>query len=291
MEYCKRKNVSLSIPSLRLDSFSFEILREIQTYKKSGLTFAPEAGSQRLRDVINKTITEEEIMAAVREAVTLGWNHIKFYFMVGLPTETQEDIDAIVSVVRRALQTARSLQKKGGRSFTLSVSASNFVPKPHTPFQWAAQDSRDSLYEKNMYLKANLGKLKGVSFKFHDTRGSHIEALLARGDRRMLSVIERAAKLGCAFDSWHEHFNYELWMQAFTDAGVSAESAAFTFKDALPWEHISSGIHKAYLISEWERALCGYVTRDCREGCTGCGLNCRKDDSAGEYYMRAGGPN
>ncbi|MDR1245770.1 MAG: TIGR03960 family B12-binding radical SAM protein [Clostridiales Family XIII bacterium] len=290
MEYCARENVSLSVPSLRLDSFSFGILRELQKYKKSGLTFAPEAGSQRLRNVINKTITEEEIMTAVREAVSLGWNHIKFYFMVGLPTETQDDIDAIVSVSKCAVQTARSMQKKGNRMFTLSVSVSNFVPKPHTPFQWVAQDSQELLHEKNMYLKTQLNRIKGVSFRFHDTRGSHIEALLARGDRRMLSVITRAAELGCRFDSWSEHFRYELWMQAFADAGVSAEAAAFPIDGALPWEHISPGVHRAYLISEWERARCEYVTRDCREGCTGCGLNCRKDDSAGEYFIRAGGP-
>jgi radical SAM family uncharacterized protein len=290
MEYCRRENVSLSIPSLRLDSFSFGILQEIQRYKKSGLTFAPEAGSQRLRNVINKTITEEEILTAVAEAVKLGWNHIKFYFMIGLPTETQEDIDAIVSVLRRAMQKARALQKKGNRTFSLTAGVSNFVPKPHTPFQWAAQDSPDTLYKKNLYLKENISRIKGVNFRSHDTRSSHIEALLARGDRRMLPAITRAAELGCGFDSWHEHFRYELWMQALADTGVSAEAAVFTPERALPWEHINSGVHRAYLISEWERARCEYVTRDCREGCTGCGLDCRKDESAGDYYKRAGGP-
>jgi radical SAM family uncharacterized protein len=290
MEYCKRENVSLSVPSLRLDSFFFGILTEIQKYKKSGLTFAPEAGSQRLRNVINKTIAEEEILTAVGEAVKLGWNHIKFYFMIGLPTETQDDLDAIVSVVRKAMKTARTVQKKGNRMLSLTVSASNFVPKPHTPFQWAAQDSGESLYEKNLYLKEALGGIKGVSFRFHDTRSSHIEALLARGDRRMLSVITRAAELGCRFDSWQEHFRYDLWMQAFADAGLSAVASAFAADDPLPWDHINCGVHRAYLLSEWERARCEYVTRDCREGCTGCGLDCRKDDSAGDYFKRAGGP-
>jgi radical SAM family uncharacterized protein len=289
MEYCKRENVSLSIPSLRLDSFSLGMLREIQKYKKSGLTFAPEAGSQRLRNAINKTITEEEILTAVGEAVKLGWNHIKFYFMVGLPTETQADLDAIVSVARNAMRTARSLQKKGNRSFSLTVSASNFVPKPHTPFQWAAQDSQQSLYEKNLYLKEALAGIKGVRYQFHDTRSSHIEALLARGDRRMLSVIARAAALGCRFDSWHEHFRYDLWMRAFAEEGLSADASAFATGDPLPWDHINCGVHRAYLLSEWERARCEYITRDCREGCTGCGLDCRKDDSAGDYFMRAGG--
>jgi radical SAM family uncharacterized protein len=291
MEYCKRENVSLSIPSLRLDSFSFEILREIQKYKKSGLTFAPEAGSPRLRNVINKTITEEEILTAVGEAAKFGWNRVKFYFMVGLPTETREDLDAIVSIVKKAMQTARAVQKKGNRTFSLTVSASNFVPKPHTPFQWAAQDSSESLYEKNLYLKERLGRIKGVNFQFHDTRSSHVEALLARGDRRTLSAIERAAVLGCRFDSWHEHFRYDLWMQAFAEAGVPVDASAFAVDDILPWEHISCGVHRAYLLSEWERARCEYITRDCREGCTGCGLDCRKDDSAGDYFKRAGGPD
>ncbi|MDR2089811.1 MAG: TIGR03960 family B12-binding radical SAM protein [Clostridiales Family XIII bacterium] len=290
MEYCRRENVSLSIPSLRLDSFSFEILREIQKYKKSGLTFAPEAGSRRLRNVINKTITEEEILTAVAEAVKLGWNHIKFYFMVGLPTETKEDLDAIVSVANKAMQTARAVQTKGNRTFSLTVSASNFVPKPHTPFQWVAQDSQDSLFEKNLYLKERISKIKGVNFQFHDTRSSHIEALLARGDRRMLAAIERAAALGCRFDSWREHFRYDLWMQAFAETGLSADASAFAVENPLPWDHISCGVHRAYLLSEWERARCEYITRDCREGCTGCGLNCRKDDSAGDYFGRAGGP-
>ena len=289
MEYCKRENVSLSIPSLRLDSFSLGMLKEIRKYKKSGLTFAPEAGSQRLRNAINKTITEEEILTAVGEAVKLGWNHVKFYFMVGLPTETREDLDAIVSVAKNAMQTARSLQKKGNRTFSLTVSASNFVPKPHTPFQWEAQDNQKSLYEKNLYLKEALAGIKGVSFQFHDTRSSHIEALLARGDRRMLSVILRAAALGCRFDSWHEHFRYDLWMRAFAEEGLSADASAFAASDPLPWDHINCGVHRAYLLSEWERARCEYVTRDCREGCTGCGLDCRKDDSAGDYFMRAGG--
>jgi radical SAM family uncharacterized protein len=284
MEYCKRENVSLSIPSLRLDSFSFAILREIQKYKKSGLTFAPEAGSGRLRNVINKTITEQEILTAVEEAVKLGWNHIKFYFMIGLPTETQEDIDAVVSVARKAMQTARAAQKKGNRSFSLTVSVSNFVPKPHTPFQWAAQDDQESLYRKNLYLKERVGGIKGVTFQFHDTRSSHIEALLARGDRRMLSVIARAAALGCRFDSWREHFRYDLWMQAFAETGLSAEASAFATGDPLPWDHINCGVHRAYLLSEWERARCECITRDCREGCTGCGLDCRRDDSAGAYF-------
>jgi radical SAM family uncharacterized protein len=296
MEHCKRENVSLSIPSLRLDSFSFGILQEIQKYKKSGLTFAPEAGSQRLRNVINKTITDEEILTAVEEAAKRGWNRVKFYFMIGLPTETQTDIDAIVSVTKRAMQTARAAQKDGNRSFSLTVSVSNFVPKPHTPFQWAAQDSQEALYKKNLCLKERIGRIKGVNFQFHDTRSSHIEALLARGDRRMLSVILRAAELGCRFDSWQEHFRYDLWMQALAAAGVSAEVSAFAPDGALPWDHIGCGVHRAYLISEWERARCECVTRDCREGCTGCGLDCRKDKSAGDYYntdsqyICAGGP-
>ncbi|MDR3295943.1 MAG: TIGR03960 family B12-binding radical SAM protein [Clostridiales Family XIII bacterium] len=278
MEYCKGENVSLSVPSLRLDSFSLKMLEEIQGYKKSGLTFAPEAGSQRLRNVINKTIDETEIFVAVAEAVKLGWKHIKFYFMIGLPTETMTDLDAIISVAARSMQIARSIQEKGQRTFSLTVSVSNFVPKPHTPFQWAAQDSQELLLEKNLYLKENLGKIKGIKFQYHDTRTSHIEALLARGDRRMLPVIVRAAELGCRFDSWHEFFRYEPWAQAFADMGRSMKSSDMDVRAPLPWDHIDCGIQKSYLISERERAVCEMVTHDCREGCTGCGLDCHREN-------------
>jgi radical SAM family uncharacterized protein len=279
MEFCKKENVSLSIPSLRLDSFSLRVLEEIQEYKKTGLTFAPEAGSQRLRDVINKTVTEEEIFTAVREAARLGWQHVKFYFMIGLPTETDADLDAVAEIARRALDVARGAQEQGKRHFSLTVSVSNFIPKAHTPFQWAAQDSPDRLLEKNLYLKERISRIKGVKFQYHDTRSSHVEALLARGDRRMLPVIARVAELGRGFDSWREFFSYDLWMRALEETGVSAEAGALDRFRPLPWDHIDSGVHKSFLLSEWERAMLATITKDCREGCVGCGLKCRNKEN------------
>jgi radical SAM family uncharacterized protein len=281
-EYCRRENVALSIPSLRLDSSSLKILEDIQSYKKTGLTFAPEAGSQRLRDVINKTITDDEILGAVREAASLGWKHIKFYFMIGLPTETTEDLDAIADIARRAMQAAAGSREKGGMHFSLTVSVSNFVPKPHTPFQWAAQDSPDTLLEKNLYLKDKISKLKGVKFQYHDTRSSHIEGLLARGGRELLKLIIGASRRGCKFDSWHEHFNYELWMEAAGESGLSAKTDAIDINAALPWDHIDTGVRKSFLIAEWERAAAERQTPDCRKFCMNCGLDCKRTNRAYE---------
>jgi radical SAM superfamily enzyme YgiQ (UPF0313 family) len=285
MESCKRENVAISIPSMRIDSFSLNILKEIQGYKKTGLTFAPEAGSQRLRDVINKNITDDEILNAVGEAAGLGWNHVKFYFMVGLPTETADDLDAIASIARRSMERARAAQGKGFKSFSLTVSVSNFVPKAHTPFQWAGQDPPDALLEKNMYLKGKMAKIKGVKFQYHDPKSSHVEALLARGDRRALKAIERAVALGCKFDSWNEFFRYDLWMQAFAEAGAPSGAGGFGLSAALPWDHLSCGVDKAYLAAEWQRAERGALTPDCRAACTGCGLECRKNNRVGDYEI------
>jgi radical SAM family uncharacterized protein len=276
MKYCKDAKVSLSLPSLRLDSFSFRVLEEIQKYKKSGLTFAPEAGAQRLRDAINKSITDQDIYSAAVRAAQLGWNHMKFYFMIGLPTESVEDLDGIVSVARQAVNMARGAQEKGRKTFTLTVSVSNFVPKAHTPFQWSAQNTEREFLKKNLYLKEKLLPLKGVRFQFHDTRTSHVEGLLARGDRRALRAVVRAVDLGCKFDSWREHFNYGLWQQAFRDSGISMDAGAFPTDAKLPWDHIDPGVTKEYLLNELRLSAEGKLTRDCREGCTGCGLNCGK---------------
>ncbi|MDR0570115.1 MAG: TIGR03960 family B12-binding radical SAM protein [Clostridiales Family XIII bacterium] len=270
---CGDRNVAISIPSLRVDSFSLKMLEDIQGYKKTGLTFAPEAGTQRMRDVINKNITEDDILSAVREAAGLGWNHVKFYFMIGLPTETVDDVEGIADIARKAMREAKTAKGgvKGG--FALTVSVSNFVPKPHTPFQWVAQESQESLYKKVLLLKESLSKAKGVKFQYHDTKASHVEALLARGDRRVLAAIEKASELGCGFDSWQERFDYDKWREAFEAAGVSFESEGFGPDRALPWEHISCGVSARYLAAEWEKALRGTTTKDCRGGCVGCGLD------------------
>ncbi|MBR6799989.1 MAG: TIGR03960 family B12-binding radical SAM protein, partial [Firmicutes bacterium] len=210
MKMCKEQNVALSLPSLRLDSFSFKVLNEIQGYRKSGLTFAPEAGSQRLRDIINKNITEEDIYGAVEQAIGLGWETIKLYFMAGLPGETYEDLDGIGKIAKNIIDiNFRVRGRKGGR-FRVTASVSNFVPKAHTPFQWAAQDTPEQFIDKHNYLTKQL-HIKGVTFNYHETKTSVLEAVFARGDRRVGKALERAHQLGCKFDGWTEHYNDELW--------------------------------------------------------------------------------
>ena len=273
METCKERNVALSLPSLRLDSFSFKVLDEIQKYRKSGLTFAPEAGTQRLRDVINKGITEPDIFGAVAQAVELGWKHIKLYFMIGLPTETPEDLDGIAGIASEIVSIHRR-SGLGGR-FNVTVSVSNFVPKPHTPFQWEPQDTVESFREKHDYLRGRL-HIKGVTFNYHDDETSVLEAVLARGDRRTGSLIRRAFELGCRFDSWHEHFDREKWDKAMAETGIGPEFYAYRRRDPeeiLPWDVIDSGIRRSFLLSEAEKARREEVTPDCRIACRGCGIN------------------
>ncbi len=278
MATCRENNVALSLPSLRLDSFSFQVLEEIQGYKKTGLTFAPEAGTQRLRDVINKGIEEEDIYGAARQAISLGWNSIKLYFMVGLPTETFADLDGIVEIAKTIISIAK--EENGGKlgRFNLTVSVSNFVPKAHTPFQWHPQDSAEQFTEKHRYLADQLRKLKGVRFQYHGTDTSRMEAVFARGDRRTSPLLIRAWELGCRMDGWREHFKYELWRQALEDTGISEEFYAQydgDHQDVLPWDLIDSGITKEFLISEDRKAREEQTTRDCRRGCAGCGINQR----------------
>ncbi|MBR0596570.1 TIGR03960 family B12-binding radical SAM protein [Sinanaerobacter chloroacetimidivorans] len=276
MNDCKGNNVSLSLPSLRLDSFSFKVLQEIQGYKKSGLTFAPEAGTQRLRDVINKSITDDDIYGAVEKAIELGWTNIKLYFMVGLPTETMEDLDGIVEIAGKIMDINYKVTGKRGGRFHITVSVSNFVPKAHTPFQWFAQNTMEEFQEKHSYLKDRLKKIKGVSFHYHDTKTSYLEAVFAKGDRRVSDALIKAVELGCKFDGWREHFQYDLWMRAFTEAGIDPDYYAYQsneYEDVLPWDIIDAGISKEFLISENENALKSSQTQDCRRGCVGCGIN------------------
>ncbi len=275
MKICTENNVSLSLPSLRLDSFSFKVLQEIQGYKKSGLTFAPEAGTQRLRDVINKSITDSDIYHAVEKAIELGWTNIKLYFMVGLPTETFEDLDGIVEIAKNITDINYKITGKRGR-FNITVSVSNFVPKAHTPFQWFPQDSAEIFREKHYYLKDKLKKIKGVSFHYHGTDVSHLEAAFARGDRRICDVLIRAVELGCKFDGWREHFQYALWLKAFEETGIDPEFYTYrerTYQEILPWDIIDAGIRKEFLVEENNKALQGIQSMDCRHHCIGCGIN------------------
>jgi radical SAM family uncharacterized protein len=275
MGICKENNVSLSLPSLRLDSFSFKVLEEIQGYKKSGLTFAPEAGTQRLRDVINKSITDHDIYHSMEQAIELGWTNIKLYFMVGLPTETFEDLDGIVEIAKNITDINYRITGKRGR-FNITVSVSNFVPKAHTPFQWFPQDSAELFHQKHMYLKDKLKSVKGVSFHYHGTEPSHLEAVFARGDRRVGEALIKAVQLGCKFDGWREHFNYERWMKAFQQIGLDPDfyaSRERAYNEILPWDIIDSGISKKFLIMENDKAAEGVQSPDCRSNCIGCGIN------------------
>lgn len=276
MGMCKQNNVSLSLPSLRLDSFSFNVLEQIQGYKKTGLTFAPEAGTQRLRDVINKCITDKDIYSGMEQAISLGWTSVKLYFMVGLPTETYEDLDGIAEIAKNIMDIAYRMNGNKRGRFNVTVSVSNFVPKAHTPFQWCAQDTMESFEEKHRYLREKLRKIKGVNFNYHGTETSHMEAVFARGDRHVCETLIKAWSLGCKFDGWREHFKYDKWLQAFKETGIDDNSYAFKAgnpEDILPWDHIDCGVSKEFLISEWNKANHCEQTQDCRRGCVGCGIN------------------
>ena len=274
MASCKQREAGLSLPSLRLDSFSFKILQEIQEYRKTGLTFAPEAGTQRLRNVINKSITDEHINNAARKVIELGYNNIKLYFMIGLPGETYEDLDGIAEIAQRISDLNREIGKNKGR-FNVTVSVSNFVPKAQTPFQWSGQNSPEEFDKKHAYLKERFRKMKNVSFQYHGTETSFLEAVFARGDRKLNEAIIRAWELGCKFDSWGEHFKYDMWLQAFAETGIVPEFYSERVRGAdeyLPWDIIDCGVTKKYFLKEMEKAMAEIQTPDCRKGCTGCGI-------------------
>ena len=268
--------VSLAVPSLRVDSYQGEYASKLKEVRNTGLTFAPEAGTQRMRDVINKNITEQDIFDAVREAFEGGTNGVKLYFMTGLPGETMEDVLGIADIAAkiRSLYYEVPKEKRGG-GFRLTLSASCFVPKPHTPFQWAAQDSIESFEQKQRSLKDALRPVKGVKFNWHDAKLSVLEAVFSRGDRRLSAVLENAYRAGCRFDSWKELFDAAKWQAAFESAGL--EPAFYAARERnkdeiLPWDIIDTGLSKEYLWQEKLRADQRATTPDCREGCTGCGL-------------------
>ena len=275
MGRCRERNVALSLPSLRLDSFSFRVLDEIQGYRKSGLTFAPEAGTQRLRDVINKNITEEDIYSATRQAIELGWETIKLYFMIGLPTETDEDLDGIARIAKNIVDINYDIRGRKGGRFRVTVSVSNFVPKAHTPFQWVSQDTSEEFIRKHDYLAHKL-KIKGVTYNYHESNTSRIEAVFARGDRRCCDALEKAYRLGCRFDAWSEHFDEKKWERAFEESGLDTDLYTVRRRrvdEVLPWDHIDPFVDRSYLEEEYKKATKAQVTPDCREGCTGCGMN------------------
>lgn len=267
--------VSISLPSLRVDAFSVRIAQLIAgAGRKSGLTFAPEAATQRLRDVINKNVTEDDLLSSARSAFEAGWRRIKLYFMIGLPTETDEDVTAIASLVERVLTVARQVVPAAQRgAVRISVSVSTFVPKAHTPFQWEAQLTLEEVRRRQELLRRCMPR-KGVDLHWHDAEVSFLEGVIARGGRELADVIEEAWRSGAVLDAWTEHFSLARWLDAFARTGVDPTAIANRARDPsepLPWDHISTGVSRAYLIEERERAMRGEVTRDCASaGCTGC---------------------
>lgn len=270
----KNDRVSVSLPSLRLDSFSIELAKQVQAVRKSGLTFAPEAGTQRMRDVINKGVTEKDLDDAVEAAFKAGWSQVKLYFMIGLPTETDEDILGIANMAYRVLDKYRSVTgRRGGAKVTVSVSS--FVPKPHTPFQWIKQDSTEEIARKQGLLRQAL-KNRGITFQYHDASTSRLEGVFARGDRRLGAAILAAWHAGAKFDGWSEYFDYGRWLKAFSEVEIDPDfyAARKREKDELfPWDHLDTGVNRSFLWNEYEKAQRGELTADCRHhGCTGCGV-------------------
>ena len=271
--YCEPRSIGLSLPSLRADNFSMDIMHRIQKTRKSGLTFAPEAGSQRLRDAINKNVTEEDLLHTCRLAFEGGWNTIKLYFMLGLPTETDEDILGIAELANQVLHTWRLYAKNKNRGVRITVSTSCFVPKPHSPFQWEQQVTMEEYIRKVHLLRDNI-KAKNVVYNWHDPQTSYIEATLSRGDRRIGNVIENVWRAGGRLEAWSDYFSFDRWMKAFDDAGVDPTFYAHRLRDkdeVMPWDNVDVGVRRAHLWHEREQAYKSELSPDCRKQCSACG--------------------
>ena len=278
IEECKAKNVNISLPSLRIDAFSLDIMSKVQDVKKSSLTFAPEAGSQRLRDVINKGLTEEIILEGAMKAFQGGWNKVKLYFMLGQPFEEMEDVEGIALLCERIAEEYYTIPKseRNGK-VAITASASFFVPKPFTPFQWARMNTGEEFLEKaktvNAKMKEQLNK-KSMKFNWHDSDTSVLEGVFARGDRRLSKLIYDAYQKGCIFDSWSEFFKPELWNEVIAENGIDV--SFYTTRERLedeifPWDFIDIGVTKKFLLNEWKKAKEGEITKNCKAGCSGCG--------------------
>ncbi len=273
--YCADQHISLSVPSLRADNFSRELMEKLQAVRKSGLTFAPEAGTQRLRDVINKNLTEEEILSTCSQAFSGGWSNVKLYFMLGLPTETDEDVLGIAELVYRIIQKWKELGSNKKRGLRVHVATAYFVPKPHTPFQWEKQITPQEYLRRCKLLKDHFYS-KSIEYDYHSPDLSRLEAVFARGDRRLGPVIETAVRSGAMLDGWDEYFNYAKWYAAFRQCGIEEDFytvRGYGEEEILPWDTIDVGVKKKFLLRERRRAYEGVVTPDCRHGCAGCGAN------------------
>lgn len=275
LELTEKERVSLSLPSLRVDNFSLDLMERVQKVRKSGLTFAPEAGSQRMRDVINKNVSQEDLVKSATLAFEGGWNNVKLYFMIGLPYEENEDIAGIARLAEKVVECfyrSEKTNKRRGVNVTLSVAS--FVPKPFTPFQWAAQNTMDELCEKQLFLKGEVHN-RHIRYNYHQSDVSVLEGVFARGDRKLGKVLLRAHELGCKLDGWNECFSLDRWEQAFSDCGV--DMAFYTrersYDEILPWDIIDIGVSKSFMINENEKAKKAAVTPNCREKCSGCGAS------------------
>lgn len=276
IDWTAKDKINLALPSLRVDNFSDELANKLIQVRKSGLTFAPEAGTQRLRDVINKNVTEDEVLRTCNKAFSKGWTSVKLYFMMGLPTETMEDIEGIAQLAGKVVDAYyQNPDRPKGAGVSVSVSCASFIPKPFTPFQWEPEDTMEVLKEKQAHLLESLPSKK-IRVSYHETPTSLLEGVLARGDRRLSKVILKAHCLGCKFDSWDDHFNFDMWMKAFKDNGIEPEfytKRRREFDELLPWDHLDYGVSRKFLELENKRAHENVTTPHCRIKCAGCGAN------------------
>jgi len=276
LNWTEGAGVSLSLPSLRADSFKIDLMERVQKVRKSGLTFAPEAGTPRLRDVINKNLTEEDLLSACRIAFDGGWNNVKLYFMLGLPTETDEDLAGIADMAASVLHCWRSSNANKNRGVKITVSVSSFVPKSHTPFQWTGQCPMEELRRKQEFLKEKLKRMRNVTYNYHEAKTSYLEAVFSRGDRRLAPAIYDAWRSGCRMDSWDDCFDLGKWLAAFEKNNVDPAfyaNRALDLSDKLPWAHISCGVTDEYFKREYRRAMEGKASPDCLKNCVGCGAD------------------
>lgn len=273
LDYCEGRSIGLSLPSLRADNFSMEIMERLQKVRKSGLTFAVEGGSQRLRDAINKNVTEEDLLNTCRIAFEGGWNSVKLYYMLGLPTETDEDIVGIAEMANQVLHCWRQYAKNKNRGVKITISTSCFIPKPHSPFQWEAQISIEEYLRRVNLLRSSI-VARNVTYNWHDAETSLIEAALSRADRRVADVIEEVWRSGGRLDAWTDYFSFERWMKAFEKCGVDPAFYAnreFSTEELLPWDVIDVGVRKAHLLRERQRCYESTLSPDCRKQCSACG--------------------
>ena len=275
LDYCQPRKINVSLPSLRADNFSRELMLKVQKVRKSGLTFAPEAGTQRLRDAINKNVTEEEVLQTCATAFSGGWNSVKLYFMLGLPTETDEDVLGIAELAHKILHVWRETASNRKRGLTINLATAYFVPKPFTPFQWEAQITPEEYLRRVHLLQSEL-RSRSIDYRYHESDLSRLEAVMARGDRRLGPVIREAVRLGAKLDGWDEYFRYDIWMQAFRTCGVDPDfytTRGFGKDELLPWQTLSVGVSQDFLWHEREKAYASQTTPDCRTKCGGYGAN------------------